>query len=131
MPNRVPGLPGDPENDRGNQERDYGVAYFQPECYKTRAEHDAEADERIYAGMVAVGYESGAVKPVSGPRSDPSRKEVAPKAHQTGQGKRVQVVGWLRMDKTLAGFVGSYTGRNEDCSDDRKTGISLRPRGAE
>jgi hypothetical protein len=129
VPDRVPRLPRDPQDDPRNRKRDQWVAHIEAEGDDGGAEHDTETDERIYAGMVAVRDKRRAIESASLPRSHLSGHEVTPKAHQPREGEGVQVVRRLRVDQTDHGLVGSDTGRNEDRAHDRKTGVSLRPRG--
>ena len=123
VPDCDPRLPSDSEDDRGNRERDQRIASIKAEGNNRGTEHDTEADERIYAGMVAVCDESGAVElpPCSGShlRSD----HVAAKADQARQGERNQMTRRFGVDEALQGFVGSDAGRHEDRRDDRETGV--------
>jgi hypothetical protein len=121
MPDRDPRLPGDSEDDRGNRERNQRIASIEAEGNNYGTEDDTEADERIYAGMVAVCDESGAVElpPCSG--SHPGSDHVATKADQARQSERNQMTWPFGVDEALHGFVGSDAGRHEDRHDDRET----------
>jgi hypothetical protein len=62
VPDCSPGLPGDPQDHERDSKSDQGVSDIQAERYDDGARHDGETDERVGAGVVAVGYQCRAVQ---------------------------------------------------------------------
>jgi hypothetical protein len=67
---RLPGIPGDADDDEGDREPDQRVGDVQTDRDDERAQGDAEADEAVGAGVIAVRDERRAVQPAAGAQAD-------------------------------------------------------------
>src|ERR1700675_3846896 len=81
-PNRMPALPGDPENDDRDDQSDDRIGQAEPERDDSRACKNAEADEAVNASVLAVGYQGRAVQPASGSKPHLSGDLVTDEADQ-------------------------------------------------
>ncbi len=77
---RLPGLPGDAQDDEGDREADQGVAEVEAEADDDRAANDSERDEAVRTSVVAVGNEGGAIEALAGAEADQGGELVADEA---------------------------------------------------
>src|SRR6266566_5116413 len=82
----VPAFPGDVEDDEGDDEADDRVGEFQSDRDDGGAGEDAEADEAVDAGVLAVGGEGGALQSAPGAQAYLGGEFVADEADHAGGG---------------------------------------------
>ena len=94
-----PGVPGDLQDDEGDREADDRVGDLRAERDDDRAGDDAERDEAVDAGVVAVGDQRRAVEPATAAQPHLGGDLVAEEADHAGGGEHPEVrevLGWMR-----------------------------------
>ena len=93
-----------------------------PRARRASAENDAERDESVNPGMVAVCDQRGTVETPTGTKPNLSRDLVPDEAERTGGGQRPQIGKLLRVDESLDRLPERHTSRNEDRKHDGVSG---------
>jgi hypothetical protein len=122
---RAPGVPGDLDDHERDCEADDRVGDVGAERDADRARDDAERDEAVDSGVVAVGDQRRAREAPAGPVADGGGALVADETHQTGGGQRPEVRELLRVDEALDRLVERDAGACEDRRDDEEPGQLL------
>ena len=102
------------------EEADDRVGAVEAEGDEHGACDDAEGDEPVRAGVVAVGRERGAVETPRTAQPHLSGDLVADEADQAGRRENPEVGERLRVDQPLDRLVESDAGRHEDREDDEQ-----------
>src|SRR5512132_3358973 len=124
---RLPGLPGDPEDHPGDDDGDDRIGHREAERDQDGAEHHPEADEAVGPRVVAVGYQGWAVQSPAGAEPHLGGYLVPSEADGSGSGERQQMIGGLRADDLLHREEPGQTGTYQDRGNDRQAGVALRP----
>ena len=124
---RPPRIPGDLEDDHGDDEADDRIRDLGAERNDGCACHDAEGDEPVDPRVVSVCDESRAREPLPGPQPNLSGDLVPDEADHPGGSKYPQMCEVLRVDEAHDRLVQRYAGTDEDREDDRQTREFLTP----
>jgi len=114
----VPTVPGDVEDDDGDDEPNDRVSDGSPESDDTRAGKDAEADEAINTSMVAVCDESGTVEALARVRANLRCDFVADEADHARRRQPPQVCECVRVNEAKDRLTERHDGTDEDSHDD-------------
>lgn len=123
--NGVPRFPGDAQDDQCDHEADDRVGDLRAERDDDRARNNAEGDEAVDAGVLAVGDHRGARESPSSAEPYPGGKLVAGEADGARSSKHPEVGQVLRVDETLHRLVERDAGGDENRKHDRETGEPL------
>ena len=126
MADRVPRLPGDPQDHDSDDKGDQRVAKVEAKCDNDCTEHDAETDVGVSTSVVAVGHERRAFESLPGACSDERGEEVAEEADRACQGERKEMFGGIRVDDPRYRLVRSDARADEDREYDRKACVAFR-----
>src|SRR5215207_9469011 len=122
---RLPRLPGNPQDDDRDREADDRIADLKTEGDHYRARDHREADEPVDAGVVPVGDQRRARQPASGTQADLSRGLVAEEADDAGGSQGAKVVDRLGVDEAVDRLGAGHAGAGEDRRDDEVAGPAL------
>jgi hypothetical protein len=127
---RLPGLPGDPQDDRRDAKADQRVGDRDTERDDYRAGDDGKADVGVGSGVVAVGHQGRAIKASSRAESDLGRDPVPHVADGAGDPKDQEVVRSLWVDEAQDRLDAGHARRNEDGRHDEQARNALGARRA-
>ena len=120
VPDCVPGLPGDAEDDEGDRETDDRVGSLEADSDEYSAYDDSERDEPIDASVLAVSDHRRAREPSASPEPDLSRQLVADEADKPRRCKRPKMGQLLGVDEAHDRLVERHARRDEDRKHDCK-----------
>jgi hypothetical protein len=110
----VPALPSDTQDHEGDDEPDDRICDLESECNDCRRSDDTEADEAVYARMLAVSDKSGAAQPSPGTKAYLCSDLVSDKPDDTGKCEKPEMRQRPRVDEPLDGLTERDKGADED-----------------
>ena len=116
---RAPRIPGDLEDHERDRETDDRVANARAERDHDRARDDAQRNEAVDAGVIAVGDQRRTRQPPARAQPYLRGQLVTDEADDAGRRQHPEMRQVLRMDQTLDRLVQRDTSRDEDCEHDR------------
>src|SRR5712691_5567605 len=121
----MPALPGDVEDDEGDDETDDRVGEVQPEGNHAGARKHSETDKAVYPRVVSVCDERGTVEPPTGTQTHLRGDLVPDEPDDAGSGQEPQMRKAARMNDALGRLPQRDERADEDCEHDREAGETL------
>jgi hypothetical protein len=129
--NRLPGVPGDLEDDERDHKPDDRIRNAEPRSNEECARDHAERHESVDARVVTVGNERGACEAAPGPETD-LRRDLVPEEADRAGGRQQPKVGQLaRIDEALDRLSQRDESADEDRQHDAKPSPPLAARASE
>jgi hypothetical protein len=117
----LPGLPGNPQDERADDEADDGVGAWRTDGNGSGDGDDAERNEPVAAGVLTVSDEGSTAESPSGAQADTGGDFVADEPDASGEGERGQMIECLRMHEAVQCFGDRDRGRSQDHRHDGET----------